>query len=348
MALLPAAQTIEPAACWAALEGGGTHFLDFVLSQDLGPLWHHCLLSGGLLESVPPATVNALRAARMSAAVGYLSQRAALERIDQLFTAKDIPYLVMKGVYVRECVYPDAALRPAGDIDVLVSPEDRQRAARALLDAGYTYHEDPVTISHEALFTLGKVDVDLHWHVMRPGRTRSNMTEGFLARRHRVNGVWGMSDNDALFTMLTHPAFFKYVCSPKMGLGRVADFLLWIQRREINWPTVLQLLENAGLKAAAWTMLSWFRMLAQPETAKIMDAWLVTLRPSRLRAAYLHAWVRHDLPTRWLQRPLLIQLGFTLFMHDRPTDALHVLQEYRQTRQNRLRDGRLLLNDSYQ
>ena len=87
--------------------------------------------------------------------------------------------------------------------------------------------------------------------------------------------------------MLTHPAFVRYVCSPNMGLGRVADFLLWIQHRQVDWSEVVQLLELAGLKTAAWTTLSWFSMLAQPETAKGMDEWLDTVRPNRLRAAYL-------------------------------------------------------------
>lgn len=283
----------------------------------------------------------------MLAAVGYLPQRAALERIDALFAAQDIPYLAMKGVYVRECVYPDPALRPANDIDLLISPHHRLRAARLLLAHGYTVHVVPNNLSHEATFSHGLVDIDLHWHMFRPGRTRNNMTEGFLARRQRVNGVWGLSDNDTLFMMLIHPAFAKYVCSPHMGLGRVADFLLWIQKKEIDWSAVLQLLEREGVKTAAWTQLSWFRMLAQPEAAKVIDTWLATLRPGRMRAAYLRFWLIHDLPTRWLNRPFLIHTGFTLLMHDRLSDVLHALRGHLQARRNQLQDARLLLGDDY-
>ena len=345
LALLPAAQNIEPVACCAALTEGGITFLNFVLSQDLGPLWHQRLQSCGLLELLPSTSADALHAARMSAAVGYLQQRVALERIDQLFAAQGIPYLVVKGVHVRECVYTDPALRPASDIDILVLPQDRQRAARVLLDNGYTYYEKADSISHEALFIRGRVAIDLHWHLMRPGRTRVDMTEGFLARRQRINGIWGLSDSDTLFLILTHPAFAKYVCSPNMGLGRVADFLLWIQQKKVDWPAVLQLLDMAGLKTAAWTTLSWFRMLAQSETAKTMDEWLDALRPGGLRTAYLLYWLTHDLPTRWFQHPLLIQVGFTLLLHDHLTDALHALQGLWQARQNRLRNARLLMGD---
>jgi hypothetical protein len=143
--------------------------------------------------------------------------------------------------------------------------------------------------------------------------------------------------------MLTHPAFAKYVCSPNMGLARVADFLLWIGRRPVDWPAVLELLERSGLRTAAWTMLSWFRMLAPPETLELIDGWLEDLRPGVLRRAYLRQWLDRDLPSRWLDRPLLIQVGFTLALHDRPGDALHALAGLSAARQSRERDMRALL-----
>ena len=346
-ALLPAAQGVEPVACRAELLAGGPSFLNLLLSNDLAPLWHHCLQSAGLLESLPGETVEALRSARMVAAAAYLRQTAALAHLDALFTAQGIGYLVMKGVFVRECVHPDPALRPAGDIDILISPNDRRRAASALLDSGYAVNALPENLSHEATFSRGQVDIDLHWHILRPGHTRSDMTDCLLARRQQVHGVWGLSDGDALFVMLTHPAFAKYVCSPNMGLGRVADFLLWMQRRMVDWPAVLQMLDAQGLKTAAWTTLTWFQMLAQSEAARAMDEWLATLRPGYRRAGFLRAWLTHDLPSRWLERPLLIQLGFILPLHDRPADALRALRAVWQARQNRLRDRQLLLGDEH-
>ena len=344
-ALLPAAAHADPASLRTQLIEGGPGFLNFILGQDLGAWWHHSLQSNGLLASLPPDTVDALRQARMAAAAGYLVQRAALDRLDPLFEAQAIPYVVMKGVHVRECAYPEPALRTASDIDILVAPTDRRRAARSLLDAGYTVHPEPANISHEATFSLGPVDIDLHWHILRPGRTRIDMTAELLARRQRTNGLWGLSDNDTLFLMLTHPAFAKYVCSPNMGLGRVADFLLWNQRRPADWPAVLQLLDRAGLKTAAWTMLNWYRMLAPPDEGAALDAWIKSVRPGRLRTAYLHQWLVHDLPSRWLDRPILIQLGFTLPLHDRPGDAMHALSGLQQSKKNRSRDRQLLLGE---
>jgi len=344
-ALLPTAAHSDPASLHSLLIEGGSDFLNLILAQDLGALWHYSLQTSGLLESLPPNTIDALRQARMSVAVGYLAQRAALDRLDRLFEMAGIPYALMKGAHVRECVYPDPALRPASDVDILISPSDRRRAARVLLDAGYAVHPELANISHEATFSQGAVDIDLHWHILRPGRTRVELTEELLARRQRINGLWGFSDDDTLFLMLTHPAFAKYVCSPNMGLARVADFLLRIQRRPVDWPAILKLLDRTGLKTAAWTMLNWFRMLAPPAAHATLDHWMETVRPGILRAAYLQQWLLHDLPSRWLDRPFLIQFGFTLPLHDRPGDALHALRGLRQARRNRQRDMRLLLGD---
>ncbi len=344
-ALLPADAHVDPAACRAALADGGADFLELILAQGLGPLWHHCLQSHGLLDALPGEVTDALRDDRMSAAGGYLAQRAALDRLDRLFETEGIPWLVMKGAHVRECAYPDPALRPAGDIDILIPPADRRRAARALLGAGHAVHADPANISHEATFSHGGVDIDLHWHILRPGRTRLDLTGQLLERRQRVGGQWGPCDSDTLFLMLTHPAFAKYVCSPNMGLGRVADFLLWVQQRPVDWPAVVKRLDAAGLKTAAWTMLSWFRLLAPPALHATLDGWLGSVRPGRLRAAYLRQWLLRDLPGRWLQRPVLIQFGFTLPLHDRPGDALHALRGVRQARRNRRHDLGLLLGE---
>ncbi len=345
-ALLPAVPSADPAASRDAMIEGGQGFLEFVLSQDLGPLWHHHLHTNGLLQTLPSNMIGALAEARRSAAAAYLTQQAALTGIDSLFDGEGIAYVVMKGAQVRERVYPDPSLRPSGDIDILVAAGDRQRASRLLIGAGYKAHVDLATISHEATFSLPPVDIDLHWDILRPGRTRLDMTAGFLARRQRINGFWGLSDSDILFLMLTHPAFAKYVCSPNMGLGRVADFLLWLQRSAIDWPSVLNLLDRAGLKTAAWTVLSWFRMLASRQMQPILDGWLENLRPGRLRADYLHYWLTHDLPSRWLDRPLPIQVGFTLFLHDSMRDALRALSGQWRARRKASNDALLLLGEN--
>lgn len=347
LALLPASAHGDAEPCRAALVEGGAALLEHIIAQDLGALWHQSLWADGCWEGLPLRVREELHAARRSAAANYLAQRDALKHIDQLFETQGISYVVIKGAHIREYVYPDPALRPASDIDILIAPADRRRVARTLLDAGYRVSVGPKNISHEATFTRGSVDIDLHWNILRPGRTRIDMTASLIERRQRGDYGWVLADRDTLFLLLVHPAFAKYVCSPHMGLLRVADFFLWIRRREIDWPPVLALLDAAGLKTAAWFMLSGFRMLAQPPQAPIVDDWIETVRPRGLREAYLRQWLLRDLPSRWLHRRLLVQAGLTLPLHDHLGDAIHALRGWYRSRKHRLRDARLLLGHDY-
>ncbi|TVQ85974.1 MAG: hypothetical protein EA400_14120 [Chromatiaceae bacterium] len=153
LALLPAALHTDPASCGAAIVHGGPDLLDLIIAKDLGPLWHDRLQSNDLLASLPSATIAALRRAHIAATMGYLAQRATLDQLDRLFDAEGIASVAIKGAHVRECVYPDPVLRPASDVDILIAPADRRRAARALMDAGYSAYPAPANVSHEATFS---------------------------------------------------------------------------------------------------------------------------------------------------------------------------------------------------
>jgi hypothetical protein len=114
--------------------------------------------------------------------------RAAIDRIGALFEEAGIAWVAMKGAHVRECVYPDPALRAASDIDLLILPEDRRRAARVLLDAGYTAHVEPANISHEATFSQVP-SISICTGTCRRRAAPHRMTAELIARRQRTNGV---------------------------------------------------------------------------------------------------------------------------------------------------------------
>lgn len=297
-------------------------FLGLLQENGLGPIWHWLLNSHTLSDALSPASLSALKTARLAAAAHYVKQCSGLHWLDQAFRARNISYAVIKGVHIREAVYAEPALRWACDVDVLITLEQREQAAKLLIDAGFRYFPHSGSASHEAAFVKGDMSVDLHWNVLRPGRTRFDVTALFLARRRRSHGFWGLGDTDAVFLMLVHPAFTKYVCSPYMSLCRVVDFYYWTRQRGVDWAALAQLLNDTGLQTAAWTVLQWFAGLGVPVPANFVQK----IGPGRMRARYLRAWLQHNLPTRWLQRPLLIQLGLTLFLHDRPTDAWRAIR----------------------
>lgn len=301
-----------------ALEIGEEPFLEILDTQALGPLWFDVLHRHGLFESAPMFLRHQLKQRRQIAAASYLAQQHALKRIDGALEAAAVRYAVFKGVQVRELVYDDPSLRPASDIDILIARTQRDLAARILVREGYQLYPCAENVSHEATFYDRKVSIDLHWSIMRPGRSRVDMTPAFLTRRRREGFFWGLDHTDALVTLLIHPAFTDYVSSPNAFLCRLVDLRRWLQVRDLNWEAILDRLDQAGLKTAAWALLSWAGFIFAPMApAEIMQR----LHPGPLRVSYLRYWVEQNLPSRWIQFPLFIQIAFTLALHDRPKDV---------------------------
>lgn len=344
LALLPSDPDADSRALVEALVRGGADFVELLLRFDLAALWHARVSSDHGWSSVPEMQRKQLHAARLAAGARYMAQQQAIGAVDRLFDAAGIPYAVMKGALVRELLHADPSVRSAGDIDVLVSPTDRQEAARLLVYAGFKMDLDVINVSHEITLKTASADIDLHWNILRPGRTRTDLTAELLSRRIRVNGFWGLSDSDSTFIMLVHPAFSKYVCSPHMGLGRVLAFLLWSPRAAAHWQQVMELLvERAGLKTAAWAVLGWFIALAPERLRPLLCQWRDAIRPGPLRARYLELWLRHNLPSRLIARPFAIQYGLTAFLHDRPSDALLAYRGWHSARRSRETDARAFL-----
>ena len=339
LALLPSDPEVDNRALIEALLRGGPEFVELLLRYDLAALWHARLSSDEGWSSVPEMQRQRLHTARLAAVARYLAQQMAIAEVDRLFGAAGIAYAVMKGVLVRELLHDDPSVRAADDIDVLVSPADRQEAARLLIGAGFKMHLDPRNVSHEISLQTRTADIDLHWNILRPGRTRTDLTADLLSRRISVNGFWGLSDADSTFIMLVHPAFAKYVCSPHMGLGRVMSFLLWTPRVPAHWQPVAEMLERAGVTTAAWATLTWFEAFAPQRLQPLLGSWRNAIRPGPVRAWYLKFWLRHNLPSRLIAHPLPIHFGWTAFLHDRPSDAMVAYRGWHTSRRNRETDA---------
>ena len=293
--------------------------LDFLVHHGLAAWWADRLTVGSAVNDIPDGVSDALVAARRSAGALYLVQSAALSQITAALDRENVGYAVLKGVATREEAYPSPPIRTAGDIDLLIAATDLPMANACITQLGFVAQATDST--HEITFSRGQVDIDLHWDILRPGRTRRPLVGALLAQRVRGPKCWRLSDTDTVFMMLVHPAITKYVCSRHMGLNRVLDFLLFTQNRSVDWAGVAQRLDEAGLKTAAWCTLRWIGMLV-PDVALAPATFLTIIRPGGRRAAYLNFWIAHDVPGRLLDRAnWLIQAAFTLPMHDKLSDA---------------------------
>ncbi len=323
-ALLVAFPSVADAELTAALNKGKSTFPHFVIDHGLGPMWHQ--RTGD----------DRFQTSRRTAEVRYLAQTHALEEIDAALDSHGIDYVVIKGVANRSLLYENPAVRACHDIDLLVRPDQRVRAASAINAAGFRPRPNLKNIGHELEFRRDFVGVDLHWGLLREGRLRVDPTEDMLARRHKQNGIWMLDSNDAFYLLLVHPAFAKRIAGWEMGLHRVADIILWMQTHSFDPQAVCQRLTNHGVRTAAWATLLWVGLLADTYESSVIKEMQAALHPGRLRRAWLTYWLKSDLSQRMSNAHLASLIAFSLFLHDRPTDALRALAaRYRGYRRQR-------------
>lgn len=292
--------------------------LDFILQQGIGPLWSEAITK---CESAlfSPNFADTMKEARLTAAGQYMWQHHSLKKIDNVFDAKAIPYAVFKGIHIRELIYNKPAVRPACDIDILVARPDKEKAIKSIVSAGYSFLPKEANISHEATLADSHVAIDQHWDIMRPGRTRRDMTDELLATRKKFAGYWGLSDEAALFVMLVHPVFTKYLNSPDGTLIRMVDLARWIELRQTDWDKVYYWLKHAGLLTAAWTTLEWLKILTGiTPPAKFIEK----IHPGILKTRYLRFWITQDYTNRFVATPIINKIAFTLPVHDTLSDAI--------------------------
>ena len=96
----------------------------------------------------------------------------ALKPILAAFQQQGIPVILWKGVALAQTIYPDIALRPMCDLDLVVRPADVDRAIAALAALGYELPAEmagPAWRSFVPEVALNRrfgkmtVTVDLHW-----------------------------------------------------------------------------------------------------------------------------------------------------------------------------------------
>ncbi len=253
-------------------------------------------------------------------------QKRVLYEIDSILMDLGIPYLVFKGVHVREILYSTPSIRPTVDIDILVLPKNKNEVVGGLCRNGFSATPDRRTISNDLNMVFGGVIVDLHWDVLRPGRARDGLAEKLIKDRVRFDGYYGPSADSTMFLMLIHPVFRKYVTMPVAKLTRFVDFIKWQEVHSVNWGNIHQLGEKFGLCTATWLTATYLNMLTGEGVPK---EFVDRVRPGPVKSKYLSLWLRHNLPTQLQKRPMLIKILFTLAAHDGLSDVWRFIKRKR-------------------
>jgi len=316
------ANAFEKISC--DLQNTEKDFWNFIQFHNMAPIWYATLKKNNADSCVTIDILKMLKEQAFQSTINYLKQKQILLDIRPIFIEANIRHVVYKGAHIREQLYSPQALRPSCDIDILVSQSDKVQVLKILSANAFEIRPSAKDISHEISLTRNTVTVDLHWEILRSGRTRSNLTEELIKNGKEYSTYRGLNNEATLFIMLVHPVFAKYTSSAQASLIRMIDLIKWLQIQSIDLDKVISLLEFGGVKTAAWITCTWLKLLTGIELPK---SFMQAIQPSKLKKVYLEFWLRTNLTSSLSNYPLLIKAGFTLPAHDNVNDAYRAVSQ---------------------
>jgi len=244
--------------------------------------------------AVPAGVGAALRREHLVAAGKAAILTDAAARLLAAFARAGLPVIALKGLALAETVYPDLALRPMEDLDLLVRPGDLPAAVRLLAEAGYreAWHGFP-----DFLRADGLVDVDLHTALLHEGEVPTRLDAQAIA----LDAIWGAARPATLAgvpgLVLCPPHQLLHLCQhlcyhhALTGLLRHADILALATRHPetLDAGRLAPLAAGrAGGRALYHALSSCARRLEMPLPPGLLDG----LRPADL------SWMEERLHVR--------------------------------------------------
>lgn len=200
----------------------------------------------------------------------YQAVMSAQKALTELIDSSGIPASVMKGAAAAQ-YYPKPFLRQFGDIDMLVLPEDIERAGKLLTDSGYSIIEADLSKDkrHIPFKSPGGTEVELHRSFSSSDDAAQNaLLDGWLYEKleapvkAEVGGftvpVFPTVENGLI--LLSH---INQHLGSGLGMRQIIDWMQFVQS-EMNdefWDTQFKdRAEAIGMKDLAVTVTEMCRM----------------------------------------------------------------------------------------
>ncbi len=245
--------------------------VDRAVWHGVAPLLHHRIRESPDLL-IPPQQLERLRDLYVHC---LLRNEAILEQLSEVLgEIKRAGYsvLVLKGAYLANCVYEEAALRPMGDIDLLAPSHDVENVQRRLETLGYRYAVGTGAIDYSRLHHLrplsrtDSVDVEVHHGLAPEAAPFEHDMVGLWDRSTRTRvgdlDLPHMAPDDLLLHVCTHAAYNDEF---RLGLPAVCDVDAVVCRlgHELDWSRLVQTANSDGRSRFAYATLRLSRELLE-------------------------------------------------------------------------------------
>jgi hypothetical protein len=240
-----------------------------------------------IAERCPPDIWQRWGVRCQSVAIANMAGARALTRIIGVFERVHVPVLAVKGPLLGLAYYGDLGLRPFEDLDLLVRPEDRERAITALcelgfvpryaltgaLQRGYFQRFGELHLTHTRAGTV----IDLHWSLLWSRCGFAAALDGSWERTATVSigrvSIRTLGTEDLLVYLLIHAAKHAWGCLSWLG-----DIARVIQGpAAIDWSRIVNTANRTGSNRLLGTGLA--------VCTRLLDAHAPELSPSLADAA---------------------------------------------------------------
>lgn len=260
------------------------HLVVAAIALGLAPLLHWRVTQ--LPVALPPLALAKLGVTRQAHAKRNEAIATQLAELLAALAQQQIRVMVLKGALLAPLAYPEPALRPMNDIDLLFLPEDVPRVGPVFESLGYTgKHKEassgPGVTKHLSTYRRAGNQGETPNPYLSAGGDRMVEPHGSLEESWfglKVNitpGVWEravpltlhgqpayrLSTNDLVIHLAVHAVFHVIMGASVFvqlyDLGRVIE--TWPD--ELNWPQVLTLTRQRQAQAFVYAGLYWAKTL---------------------------------------------------------------------------------------
>lgn len=195
----------------------------------------------------PPEGVRTGLAEKNASELYYYYGRVKLfDQVAQALTEAGIPFYTVKGLNVAK-LYPVPALRTMGDCDIIVHPEDKERAHDVFVAMGFEPHSRE---DMEWAYWKNGIEFELHDHLLYDEIVNDEQGIAFSEKAwdhaQMVKGSQFALDWSFHFVfLLLH--LRKHILGSGVGFRQFMDLDVVMRRCALDWPWINTALETLGL-----------------------------------------------------------------------------------------------------
>jgi hypothetical protein len=211
-------------------------------------------------ENVPSLVWEKLKQVKRRASLRIMQLLGQNINLSNAFAAQGIPYSILKGPVLSYQLFNRPDLRSTGDIDILIRPQEVERAEELILSSGYQRQipAEPLTSKQRAMYLThfhhftyhnpqGLYLLEVHWALREHELISPQATDQIFQRLENISlastRIKTLSPEDAFIFTLMQGTTDQWNCGKLF-----VDVLGWLRRSpDINWAQIAEIFQRERL-----------------------------------------------------------------------------------------------------